>query len=76
MTAILNQNGQIVLPPEANKEACLQPGTRFDVTVSVAGDILLRRERKRHQTLLEHFEAMRGLTVERRRDAIPPPLLL
>lgn len=73
MTATLNQNGQIVLPPEANEAARLQPGERFEVTVSVAGDILLRRERKRQRTLREHFAALRGLEFEHRRDAIPRP---
>lgn len=72
MTAILSSGGEIVIPPEIANTARLKPGTRFEVTVSAGGDILLRRERPRQRTLLEHFQALRGLEPVRRRDPVPP----
>ena len=40
--------------------------------LSSGGDILLRRERPRQRTLLEHFRALQGLETVRRRDPVPP----
>ena len=71
MTAILNSQSEITLPHGVTDSANLQPGTRFKVTVSSSGDILLRRERPRQRTLLEHFQALQGLEPVRRRDPVP-----
>ncbi len=72
MTATLNTRGEITLPPEVTDAVHLEPGTRFEITVSAGGDILLRRERPRQRTLLEHFRALQGLELVRRRDPVPP----
>lgn len=69
MTAVLNSTGQIVLPPEAAAVAQFQPGEHFDLMISSSGNLLLRRER----SLMQHFQALNGLEIKRRRDVVPPP---
>lgn len=73
MTAILNPSGEIVLPPEAAAAAHCMPGEHLDVMISTSGNILLRRERRHEQTLMQHFRELSGLEIKRRRDPVPPP---
>lgn len=76
MTAILDPQGHLILPPEINRAAQAHPSRRFDVMVSTTGVIMLRPERKPRRTLVESFAALRGLEIERRRDPIPDPPVL
>ena len=71
MTAVLNSTGQIVLPPEA--AAQFQPGEHFELMISTSGNLMLRRERPHQRSLMQHFQALNGLEIKRRRDVIPPP---
>jgi hypothetical protein len=73
MTAILNDQGHLVLPPEINREVQAHSTLRFDVMVSTTGVIMLRPERRPRRTLVESFAALRGLEIEHRRDPIPEP---
>lgn len=74
MTAILTDQRHIILPPEMDQAVQALPSRRFDVTVSTAGVITLRPERKPRRSLVESFAALRGLEIERRRDPIPEPI--
>ena len=71
MTALLNPQGHIVLPPEVNAVAPLQPGERFEIMIATSGNIMLRRERPHQRSLREHFAALSGLEIKRRRDPVP-----
>ena len=73
MTAVLNHEGHLILPPELNDAARRQPVQRYDVMVSTSGVIMLRPERRPRRSLVESFAALRGLEVEHRRDPIPEP---
>ncbi len=73
MTAILNHEGHLILPPELKPTAGQSPGRRYDVMVSTSGVILLRPERKPRRGLVESFATLRGLVIEHRRDPIPAP---
>ena len=73
MTAVLNSTGQIVLPPEAAAVAQFQPGEHFELMISTSGNLLLRRERPHQRSLMQHFQALNGLEIKRRRDVVPPP---
>jgi bifunctional DNA-binding transcriptional regulator/antitoxin component of YhaV-PrlF toxin-antitoxin module len=72
MTAVVSQQGQISLPKEAFEAGRLTAGERFDVKVSEAGDILLRRIRRRKKSLTEHLRGLEGLEIIRNREPIPP----
>jgi hypothetical protein len=76
MTATLNPQGHIILPPEINRAAQAHPSRRFDVIVSTSGVIMLCPERKPRRTLVESFAALRGLEIAHRRDPIPEPPVL
>ena len=71
MTATLNPEGHIILPPEANAVAHIHAADGFHVMISTSGVIMLRPKRQPKRTLLEHLEALRGLEFEHRRDPIP-----
>ena len=73
MTATLNQQGHIVLPPEANEAAHTHPGEEFHVMVSSSGVIMLRPKRKHRRSLVQHFQAIGGLETNRLRDPLPDP---
>ncbi len=73
VTAILDNQGRLVLPPEINAEVQALPARRFDVRVSKSGVIMLRPERKPARSLVESFAALRGLEIAPRRDPIPQP---
>lgn len=73
MTATINPQGQIVLPSEAADAVRAQEVAEFSVMISTSGVITLRPKRKHQRTLLEHFQAMQGLEIVRRRDPIPEP---
>lgn len=73
MTATLNHQGHIILPPEIQRAAQAHPARRFDAAVSTSGVIMLRPERKPSRTLVESFAALRGLEIDHRRDPIPEP---
>jgi hypothetical protein len=73
VTAVLNSTGQIVLPPELSAVAQFQPGEQFGLMISTSGNLMLRRERSHQRSLMEHFRALNGLEIKRRRDAVPPP---
>jgi hypothetical protein len=73
MTATLNSDGHIILPPEIHRAVQAHPARQFDAVVSTSGVIMLRPERKPSRTLVESFAALRGLEMERRRDPIPEP---
>lgn len=70
MTAILTENDTLILPAEVCDKSTLERGTRFDVTVTAQGDLVLRRERPRKMTLLEHLRGMEGLEIPRHNEAL------
>ena len=76
MTATLNAEGHLILPPEINRAAQAHPARRYDVMVSTSGVIMSRPERKPVRTLVESFAAMRGLEIVHRRDPGPDPPVL
>ncbi len=73
MTATLDPQGHIILPPEIALAAQARSVRFFDAAVSTSGVIMLRPERKPSRSLVESFAALRGLEIEHRRDAIPQP---
>ena len=73
MTATLNQQGHVVLPPEANEAAHVHPGEEFHVMISTSGTIMLRPKRKHQRSLVEHLQTLSGLEINHRRDPIPDP---
>jgi hypothetical protein len=73
MTATLNLQGDLVLPPEIKRAAQAMPAQRYDVMISSSGVIMLLPERKPSRSLVESFRALRGLEIVPRRDPIPEP---
>lgn len=73
MTATLDPQGHIILPPEIALAAQAGSVRRFDAALSTSGVIMLRPERKPSRTLVESFAALRGLDIVHRRDPIPEP---
>jgi hypothetical protein len=73
VTATLDPQGHIILPPEIALDARARSVQRFDATLSTSGVIMLRPERKPSRTLVESFAALRGLDIVHRRDPIPEP---
>ena len=71
MTAILDSQGHLILPPEIQRAAREHDARRYDVAVSTSGVIMLRPERRPRRSLVESFAALRGLEIEHRRDPIP-----
>jgi hypothetical protein len=73
VTAILNAEGLLRLPPEIREAARRMNRERFDVQASTSGVILLRPQRERQRSLVGHFRALQGLAFEHRVDRIPDP---
>lgn len=71
MTATLDPQGHIILPPEIALAAQAGAVRSFEATLSTSGVIMLRPDRKPTRTLVESFAALRGLEIVRRRDPIP-----
>ena len=70
MTAVLTDHATLILPAEVCREDTLPCGTRFDVTVTAQGDLLLRRERPRKMSLMDHLRGMEGLEIQRERETV------
>ena len=76
MTATLDSHGHLVLPLEAHRIAESCPSKKFDVLISTSGIIMLRPERKPRRSLVESFQALRGIELSPRRDPMPDPIEL
>ena len=76
MTATLNPEGHIILPPEANAAAHAHEAEEFHVLISSSGVITLRPKNRPRMSLVEHLRGMKGLEINPRRDPIPPPIAL
>jgi hypothetical protein len=72
MTAVLNPEGHLILPPEITAAARQQEQREYDVMISTSGVIMLRPERKPARSLVDSFAALRGLTIDRGRDSLEP----
>jgi antitoxin component of MazEF toxin-antitoxin module len=75
MTARLTAERHLILPPEIGEKIPVGDGQEYDVMVSTSGVITLRPKRRHKKSLLEHFQGMRGLEINRRRDPIPHRVL-
>ena len=76
MTATMEKNGRITLPPEVCMAAALDEGETVEVMVSTNGEVRLVRPRRHQLGLLEHLRGMEGLEPIRDRETVGPPLSL
>lgn len=70
MTAIVCDNSTLILPVEVCRKGTLEHGTRFDVTVTAHGDLVLRRERTRKMSLLDHLRGIEGLEIQPKEEIL------
>lgn len=64
ITAVLNPDGHLILPPEINAAAQKRAEREFDVMISTSGVIILQPKRKPERSRVDSFAALRGLTIE------------
>jgi AbrB family looped-hinge helix DNA binding protein len=70
MTTTVSIKGQIVIPRPVRQRLEIRPGDDFLVFGLANGDVLLRRSKPPKRPLAWHLRRMKGLELERSREAV------
>lgn len=74
MTATLEADHKLALSADVVAQGRFTDGMQFRVSVTPTGALILRPNRPRRRTLVEHLRGLKGLDITRDRDTLRPPV--